>query len=131
MIDLTEDGTGEEITMKGPGWFTMQYAGDKPSKISISPNITSDIYIIKDSAGDPNDFVYDMKFMGVTGNMTFNSDDLAMTSSKGYSIAVYTNAVDEAANELLNGKIDLFFSIGASTFGIVSGLVASVLAFTL
>lgn len=84
-------------------WFSMQYSGSESSMLYLAPNITSDIYILKNSAGDPNNFVYDMSFMGVTGNTTFNADNLGLTSSNGYSVAVYVSAVDEPANELLYG----------------------------
>ncbi len=130
VLDLKDDGGALTIDMHGPGWFTMAYSGDKPTKTSINPDVAADVYIIKDSAADPNDFVYDMKFMGVTGNMTFNSDDLGMTSSKGYSIAVYVNAVNETANLLLDASLGIFLSVGASTVGLVSGVVASIITLT-
>ena len=110
--------------MHGPGWFTMQYSGSKPTKISINPDVSSDVYILKNASGNPNNFVHDMKILGVMGNTTFSSDDLAMTSSSGYSIAVYVNAVNEPANSLLDAKLDLFFSVGASTFGLIGAMAA-------
>lgn len=69
-----------KIDTTGPGWFTMQYAGKKSSKVSIKPSIASEVYILKSAAGDPNNFVYDMSFSGVIGNTTFNADDLGLTS---------------------------------------------------
>ena len=91
-------------------WFTMQYTGSSSSMLYLAPNITSDVYILKDSKGDPNNFVYDMSFKGVTGNTTFNADNLGLTSSNGYSVAVYVSAVNETANQLLYGKMNVFFS---------------------
>ena len=93
----------------------MQYSGSKSSTLYLTPNITSDIYILKDSKGDPNNFVYDMSFKGVTGNTTFNADNLGMTSANGYSVAVYVSAVNETANELLYGSLDVFMSENATT----------------
>jgi len=62
------------------------------------PNITSDFYISKYNSSDPNNFVYDMHFKNVKGNVTIDADALGLTSSSGYSIAVYCNAVNETAN---------------------------------
>ena len=84
--------------MTGPGWFTMQYTGKKSSALSINPNITSDVYILKSSSSDPNNFVYDMSFLGMTGNTTFHADDLGLTNDNGYSVAIYVSAVNETAN---------------------------------
>ena len=52
-----------------------------------------------------------MSFLGVTGNTTFNADDLGMTSRDGYSVAVYVSAVNETANELLYGSLNVFMSV--------------------
>jgi len=90
-------------------WFSMQYTGTSSSNLYLTPNITSDIYILRNSKGDPNNFVYDMSFKNVTANTTFNADNLGLTGSDGYSIAVYVSAVDEPANELLYGSLNVFF----------------------
>lgn len=109
--------------MTGPGWFTMEYSGKKASSLSINPNITSDVYIKKNKSSDPNNFVYDMSFLGVTGNTTFNADDLGLTNDDGYSIAIYVSAVNETANELLGGSLKLFFTEGASSLITASTVV--------
>ena len=103
-----------DITLQGPMWFTMGYSDTKSTTLYLSPNVTSDIYILKNAKGDPNNFVYDMSFLGVTGNTTFNADNLGLTGPNGYSVAVYVNAVDEPANELLNGSLGIFLSEGAA-----------------
>lgn len=113
-----------DISLKGPMWFTMAYAGEKSSTLYLTPNVTSDIYILKSAQGDPNNFVYDMSFLNVTGNTTFNADNLGLTSANGYSVAVYVNAVDEPANELLYGSMNIFLSEGAA--GLAMGLSALV-----
>ena len=113
-MDLS-DGDDIDITMTGPMWFTMQYTGSSSSKLYLTPNITSDVYILRDSKGDPNNFVYDMSFKGVTGNTTINADNLGLTSSKGYSVAVYVSAVNETANELLYGSLNVFMSIASES----------------
>ena len=79
----------------------MQYSGSKSSSLTIDVNVTSDVYIVKDKTGDPNNFVHDMSFKNVIGKMTFNADGLGLTSDKGYSVALYVSAIDENANELL------------------------------
>ena len=91
----------------------MQYTGSKTSKLYLAPNITSEVYISKGSSSDPNNFVYDQSFLNVLGNTTFSGDDLGLTSDEGYSLAIYLPAVNETANELLYGKIDIFFHEGA------------------
>ena len=63
-MELT-DGKTVDISIYGPGWFTMQYSGTDSSKLYLTPNITSEVYILKDKAGDPNNFVYDMSFKSV------------------------------------------------------------------
>ena len=83
----------------------MQYSGSKSSTLTINVNVTSDVYIVKDKAGDPNNFVYDMSFKNVIGKMTLNADGLGLTSDKGYSVAVYVSAVNENANELLYAQM--------------------------
>lgn len=103
----------------------MAYSGDKSSKFSLNPNVTSDIYILKSASGDPNNFVYDMSFKGVTGNTTFDADNLGLTSDQGYSVAVYISAINETANLLLNANMDLYFSEGAQ---VLLGASASALA---
>lgn len=83
----------------------MQYSGSKSSTLTINVNVTSDVYIVKDRAGDPNNFVYDMSLKNVIGKMTLNADGLGLTSDKGYSVAVYVSAVNENANELLYAQM--------------------------
>jgi hypothetical protein len=97
VINLT-DTKNEGITIYGPGWFTMQYSGTKESTLWLSTNITSDVYILKDKAGDPNNFVYDMSFKSMMGNRTFSAVDLNLNSGNGYSVAVYVPAINENAN---------------------------------
>ena len=110
VMDLSDAYSADEAP-HGPMWYTMQYSGSKSSTLYLTPNITSDIYILKDSKGDPNNFVYDMSFLGVTGNTTINADHLGMTSANGYSVAVYVSAVNETANELLYGSLNVFMSV--------------------
>ena len=109
--------------MTGPGWFTMEYPGKKSSSLSINPNITSDVYIKRSKASDPNNFVYDMSFLGVTGNTTFNADNLGLTNDDGYSVAIYVSAVNETANQLLGGSLKLWFTEGASSLITASTVV--------
>ena len=113
VMDLS-DGDDVDVELHGPMWFTMQYSGSKSSKLYLTPNITSDIYILKGSKNDPNNFVYDMSFKGVTGNTTFNADNLGLTSADGYSVAVYVSAVNETANELLYGSLNVVLSESAT-----------------
>jgi len=93
-----QGGKDVDVDLVGPGWFTLQYSGKKPTSLSIKPNVTSDVYISKGSDSDPNDFVYDMKLTNVTSKVTIDADELGLTSDEGYSIAVYVNAINEAAN---------------------------------
>mmetsp|Transcript_6944 Transcript_6944/g.8338 ORF Transcript_6944/g.8338 Transcript_6944/m.8338 type:complete len:122 (-) Transcript_6944:72-437(-) len=114
-----------DFNMHGPGWFTIQYSGANSSKLSISPNITSDIYVSRGSSSDPNEFVYDMKFSGISSNVTLDADQLGLTSDAGYSVAVYCNAINETASELLYGGLSLFISAeGALTTSIAAAFVA-------
>lgn len=108
VIDLT-DGQTMDISIYGPGWFTMQYSGSESSKLYLTPNITSEVYICKDKDCDPNNFVYDMSFKTVNGNTTFSADDLDLNKGQGYSVAVYVPAVNEGANELLYGSLSVTF----------------------
>ena len=118
-----EDKKWEEVEMTGPGWFTMEYTGKKSSSLSINPNITSDVYIKKSKSSDPNNFVYDMSFLGVSGNTTFNADNLGLTNDDGYSVAIYVPAVNETANQLLGGSLKLWFTEGASSLITASTVV--------
>ena len=97
VINLT-DTKKEGIAIYGPGWITMQYTGTRESTLWLSTNITSDVYILKDKGGDPNNFVYDMSFKSIMGNRTFSAVDLNLNSGNGYSVAVYVPAIDENAN---------------------------------
>ena len=67
--------------MKGPKWYTMQYTGSESSKVHITPNVTSDIYILKRAVGDPNNFVYDINMLGINGNTTIDANELGLTSA--------------------------------------------------
>jgi len=125
--DLSGDFYELDIAMHGPGWFSMQYSGSKSSKLSLAANVTSDIYVSKGATSDPNNFVYDMKFTGMSGNVTLNADDLGLTSSTGYSVAVYCNAINETANEVHYGKLSLVFAEGGAT---MIKVAATVLAAT-
>jgi len=127
VIDLIFDKT-EDIAIYGPGWFTMQYTGTKGSTLSINANITSEVYILKDKAGDPNSFVYDMSFKSVMGNTTFSALDLGLNSGYGYSVAVYVPAVDESANELLYANLSIYFSEGASKVGAAASTLLALIA---
>ena len=104
----------------------MQYSGTQASSLSVSTNITSDVYILKDKAGDPNNFVWDVSYKGLMGNKTFNAVDLGLNSGNGYSVAVYVSAIDEKANELLFANLNIYFSEGAAKLGY---LVSSILSF--
>ena len=98
--------------MQGPKWYTMQYSGQNQTQLTISTNITSDIYVLRSASGDPNNFVHDMSFKGVKGKMTLDADNLALTSESGYSVAIYVSAIDEPANKLLEGTLEIEFSEG-------------------
>ena len=117
----------EVIDIHGPGWFTFQYSGNKESTFSIKTNITSDVYILKDKAGDPNNFVYQLSFKSVVGNTTFSAVELNLNKGNGYSVAVYVPAIDENANELLYANLSMYFSEGgAAKFGVI---FSTILAF--
>ena len=124
VINLT-DTKKEGITIYGPGWITMQYTGTRESTLWLSTNITSDVYILKDKGGDPNNFVYDMSFKSIMGNRTFSAVDLNLNSGNGYSVAVYVPAIDENANLLLYASMKIYFSEGAASLSVV---VCTVLA---
>jgi len=115
-----------DVKLHGPMWFTMSYDGKKSTTLYLAPNVTSDIYFLKSSSGDPNNFVYDYSFKGVTGNTTFNADNLGLNQGNGYSVAVYVNAVDEPANELLYGSLGVFLSEGAATIGFTAIFALSI-----
>lgn len=87
----------------------MQYEGAYGTSLTITPNVTSDIYILKSAAGDPNDFVYDMSFKNVTSALTLNSYEIGLKSDEGYSVAVYVSAINEGKNELLPGSLGISF----------------------
>lgn len=76
----------------------MRYTGSDASNLSIKPSLATDVYVMKDSNSDPNNFVYDMSFMGLTSNTTLSSDDLGLTNDAGYAVAMYVHAVNETAN---------------------------------
>ena len=105
----------------------MQYAGDKSSKISIATNVTSDIYILKNAAGDPNNFVYDMSFKTVNGNTTFSSADLGLNQGQGFSVAVYFPAIDEPNNKLLHASMNVVYSEGGATWFSFAALTSTFL----
>ena len=86
--------------------------------IATSSTSTVDIYVSKGKTSDPNNFVYDMSFKNVNGNTTFDTDHLGLTSDKGFSVAVYMPAVNETANELLEGRLSVYFANGAASQGI-------------
>ena len=114
--------------MTGPGWFTMQYSGSSTSKLSLAPNVTSDVYIMKSASGDPNNFVWDFNFKNVAGNITLDADGLGLTSGAGYSVAVYVNAVNETANQLLPAELKIFFSQGASHLAAITTSILTLAA---
>ena len=126
VIELTY-GHEDVQEMKGPTWFTMQYSGSASSKLQLNPNITSEVYFLKDVNGDPNNFVYDMSFKSVLGPTTFTASELGLTSDNGYSVAVYVPAVNETANELLNAQLGITFSESATRLG---AFLASLVALT-
>ena len=97
-VEIMDDNLVKDwdLSIEGPGWFTMQYSGNKTTSLSISPNVTSEIYISKGADSDPNNFVYDMKISNVTSNITITADKLGLTDDHTYSVAVYANAYDEA-----------------------------------
>ena len=117
VIDLTDD-YDLTVNTHGPGWFTMQYSGSKSSQLTLAPNITSEVYVLKGSSGDPNNFVYDMSFKSVSGNLTIDTDKLGLTGDDGFSVAVYVPAVDEPFNRLLEGQLGVTFKEGAATLGL-------------
>ena len=67
----------------------------------------------------------------VLGNVTFDANDLLMTSPDGYSIAMYVNGVDENANELFYSNIELFFSEGASTACLFGSVLAAIVTLSI
>ena len=92
-----------EIT--GPGWFTLAYDGSATdSLVSIKPSLKTDIYVTKDSKSDPNEFVYDIAFKGIAGEtIKLGAKALGLAQDgKGYSIALYVDAINENKNELLD-----------------------------
>ena len=63
----------------------------------IKPNVTTDVYISRDAKSDPNNFVYDFAFKSIV-NETISIDAKALgltEAKKGYSIALYIDAIDE------------------------------------
>ena len=108
----------------------MRYTGSDASFLSIVPSLATDVYVMKDSDSDPNNFVYDMNFMGIKSNMTLSSDDLGLTNDKGYAVAMYVNAVNETANKLLDATVDIGFTQGAtavSAFNVLTHITAALM----
>lgn len=127
-IDLSFNSTVATQNITGPGWFTMRYTGGDASFLSIVPSLATDVYVMKDSDSDPNNFVYDMNFMGIKSNMTLSSDDLGLTNDKGYAVAMYVHAVNETANKLLDASVDIGFTQGAtvvSAFNVLTHITAA------
>ena len=100
VVEVAGDGYELDISMHGPGWFTMQYSDSKSTSFSLKANVTTDLYVSKGKDSDPNNFVYDYHFKSVTGNITLDADALGLTSADGYSVAAYCNALNETANEI-------------------------------
>ena len=116
-----------DVSIHGPYWYTMQYSGDKNGTLYLTPNISSEVYILKDSAGDPNNFVYDMSFKTVNGNTTFSSADLGLNQGQGFSVAVYFPAIDEPNNKLLHASMNVVFSEGGATWFSFAALTSTFL----
>lgn len=127
VVDLT-DGYDENLNMYGPMWYTMQFSGNSTSTLTLTPNITSDIYILKSAKGDPNNFVYDMSFMNVTSSTTIDADGLGLTSNEGYSVAVYVSAVNEPTNELYYGQLSVSFEVASELATALFAQYASIVA---
>ena len=101
----------KEYDFTGPGWASLQYSGSKSGKMEMTVDgATSDIYISRGASSDPNNFVYDMSFIGVGvgGTTIIDTDELGLTD--GFSVAVYVSAIDEAANKLLTAKATIGFT---------------------
>ena len=56
----------------------MQYSGGKASELTITPNVTSNIYLMKGSSSDPNNFNYDMNFLDISTPITIKSEYLGL-----------------------------------------------------
>jgi len=106
----------------------MQYTGTKESTLSIKTNFTSDVYILKDRTGDPNNFVYDISLKSVIGNVTLSAVKLNLNNGNGYSVAFYVPAINENANELLYANVSIYFSEGASKLGLFVSSILTLLA---
>ena len=66
--------------------------------IATSSTSTVDIYVSKGKTSDPNNFVYDMNMLDVSGQVTIDSSELGIGADSGYSVAIYFNAYNETAN---------------------------------
>ena len=129
-VEIMDDNLVKDwdLSIEGPGWFTMQYSGNKTTSLSISPNVTSEIYISKGADSDPNNFVYDMKISNVTSNITITADKLGLTDDHTYSVAVYANAIDEAENKVIKGSVGVYVKEEKDNAAQALSLVASFMA---
>ena len=126
VTDLTE-GLETSFNNTGPFWYTMQYSGgDKNTTLTLSADQPSSVYIAKGKDSDPNNFVYDMDFVDLAANTTMVIDSSELGLNDGYSIAVYVSAVDETANKLYPGILNISFEDAISSFTASIAMILSV-----
>ena len=80
-------------------WYTMQFSEQSSTKMVLSSNVTSDLYLMRGAFSDPNNFVHDMAFMGVE-QLSIDTKMLGLSNKDGWSAALYVNGIDEGANML-------------------------------
>ena len=120
VLALSSETTSKTLTAHGPMWYTMAYDGSSGSRLTLSSDIPIDVYVMKGSASDPNNFVHDFSFKSTT-LLTIDTNSLNIVSENGYSIAVYVQGVNEGKNELLDSNLKFDFAevSGAAIAGTV------------
>ena len=56
-----------------------------------------------------------MSFLAVSSAITLDAQALGISAEDGFAVAVYASAIDEGANELLQGTVGVTFAETASS----------------
>ena len=130
---MTSEQTFSQIETEGPLWASYQYSGEKSSRMKITTDSTSniDVYVLRGATSDPNNFVYDMNMLAVNGTVTIDSNELGLDSDEGYSFAIYVNAVNETANQLLNATVNITLTVYDTALAMKVGSMIAVTLFAI
>jgi hypothetical protein len=89
-----------DVSQVGPGWFSFFYnsADEQPGDYTVTISNISvplDVYVMKSKFSDPNQYTYDLKFLGVKSSLKLNTAHFpsVLGDAIDFTVSIYAQGI--------------------------------------